>query len=95
MDSSEGVALRQAALEALEKSTKLLKVAVDLISKGSEFEAERLRSEARTHRTISTLLMTKANNLEMDVLADSNEAAARSSSHVPIKTRSRANASAE
>jgi hypothetical protein len=64
MGSREGFGLRQQAVEALEKSTKMLEVAVDLMKQGNRAEAQRLRSEAETQRTISTLLMAEANSLE-------------------------------
>lgn len=66
MTGQEGVTLREQALEALEKSIKLLKIAMRLWSDGQTVEAKSLRDEARTHRTISTLLMAKANNLDND-----------------------------
>ena len=70
MTGQEGLSLRQQALEALEKSTKLLKIATGLWSQGQRVEAESLRNEARTHRTISTLLMAKANNLDFRGVRD-------------------------
>ena len=65
MGSREGLTLREKALEALEKSTRMLQVALDLLTQGNQTEATRVRNEARKHRTISTLLMAEANNLEM------------------------------
>jgi hypothetical protein len=64
MGSREGLALRQSALEALEKSTRMLQVAVDLFEQGNQQEAERVRKEAQFHRSISTLLMVEAQDLE-------------------------------
>ena len=63
MHVSDGLALRQRALEALERSTRMLEVAVRLLKQGNRAESERVKSEARTQRTISTLLMAEANNL--------------------------------
>ena len=65
MTRLEGLPLREKALEALERSTKMLQVAVDLFSQGNRVEAVRVREEARKERTISTLLMAEANSLEM------------------------------
>ena len=66
MVNQEVFALRQEALEALEKSTTMLEVALELIEQGNQAEAKRLRNEAHTQRTISTLLMSEANNIERD-----------------------------
>lgn len=68
MRSSEGFAIRQEAIEALEKSTKMFEVALELATQGNQAEAERLRKEARTQRTISEFLQTEANNLEGGIL---------------------------
>jgi hypothetical protein len=65
MHVSDGLALRKRALEALERSTKMLEVAVRLLKQGNRAESERVKSEARKQRTISTLLMAEANNLEL------------------------------
>ena len=65
MRGSDGLALRKRALEALENPTKMLEVAVRLLKQGNRAESERVKSEARTQRTISTLLMAEANNLEL------------------------------
>lgn len=64
MGSRAGLNLREQALEALEKSTKMFEVAFELLKQGNRAEAERLRNEARTQRTISTLLMAEANRQE-------------------------------
>lgn len=66
MGSREGLTLREKALEALERSTGMLQVALDLLTQGNQAEAARVRTEARKQRTISTLLMAEANNLEMN-----------------------------
>jgi hypothetical protein len=66
MGSKVALTLLERALEALEQSTKMLKVALDLAKQGNQAEAERLRNEARTQRTISTLLMTEANSLNLN-----------------------------
>ena len=60
----EGVTLRERAVEALQKSTRMLEVAVRLLKQGNRIEAERVRQQARAQRTISALLMAKANRLE-------------------------------
>ncbi len=64
MVSHEGATLRKLAVEALEKSTKMLEVAMRLLKHGNRAEADRVRRKARAQRTISTLLMAKANQLE-------------------------------
>lgn len=64
MGSREGMALRQRALEALEKSTKMFEVALELLKQGNYVESNRVRNEARTQRTISSLLMSEANSLD-------------------------------
>jgi len=64
MVSQEGFTLRKMAVEALEKSTRMLEVAMNLLKHGNRAEAERVRREARAQRTISTLLMAKASQLE-------------------------------
>jgi hypothetical protein len=66
MASQEGLTLRQKALEALERSTKMLQVAFDLLTQGNQVESARLRKEARKQRTISTLLMAEASRLEIN-----------------------------
>ncbi len=71
MGSREGIQLRKQALQALESSTRMLDVAFDLLKQGNESEAERVRDEARHQRTISTMLMAEANNL--DVTPPSNQ----------------------
>ena len=64
METRDGLTLRKRALEALKKSTKMLEVAVNLMKQGNRTEAERVRDYARSQRTISTLLMAEANQLE-------------------------------
>ena len=66
MASGMGLTLRQHALEALEKSTKMFEVAIELLKQGNQVEAERVRNQARTQRTLSTLLMVEASNLDLD-----------------------------
>ena len=66
MRNSDGLTLRKRALEALERSTKMLEVAIRLLKQGNRAESDRVRNEARTQRTISTLLMAEANNLELN-----------------------------
>jgi hypothetical protein len=65
MGRRDGLTLREKALEALESSTKMLQVALDLLTQGNQVEAARVRDEARKQRTISTLLMAEANSLEI------------------------------
>lgn len=67
MRSREGFAIRELALAALEKSTKMLEVALELVKQGNHEEAARLRNEARTQRTNSMSLLAEANNLERDL----------------------------
>lgn len=64
MASRDGLTLRQRALEALERSTRMLQVAIDLLEQGNSVESDRVRKEAQTQRAISTLLMAEAHNLE-------------------------------
>src|ERR1700687_229376 len=64
MRSREVLKLRQRALETLQKSTRMLEMAFDLLKHGNPVAAQNLTDEARTHRTISTLLMTQAHTLE-------------------------------
>ena len=65
MGTSEGLTLRKRALEALERSTRMLEVAIRLLKQGNRAESDRVKAEARTQRTISKLLMAEANNLEL------------------------------
>ncbi len=65
MGAREGLTLREKALEALERSTEMLQVALKLLTQGNVVEAARVRTEARKQRTISTLLMAEANSLEI------------------------------
>lgn len=58
------IRLQQQALEALEKSTKMYGVALNLMKQGNKAEGERVWNEARAQRTISTLLMSQANRTE-------------------------------
>ena len=67
MGSREGLTLREKALEALEKSTQMLQVALDLLTQGNQAESAQVHTEARRQRTISTLLMAEANKLEMSL----------------------------
>lgn len=64
MGGRDGLELRKKALEVLEKSTKMLEVALTLMKQGNRAEADRVRDYARRQRTISTLLMAEANQLE-------------------------------
>lgn len=58
--------LRKRALEALERSTRMLEVAVGLLKQGNRAELDRVWKEARTQRTISTLLLAEANKVELN-----------------------------
>ena len=51
-------------MEALHRSTTMLKVAGKLLDQGNVEEATRLRDQARAQRNISVWLMAKANTLE-------------------------------
>jgi len=55
------VKIRQQALSALEKSTKLFQVAENLLRQGNSSEAEWVKNEARAQRNISVWLMAQAN----------------------------------
>jgi hypothetical protein len=66
------IRLQQQALEALEKSTKMYGVALNLLKQGNKAEGERVWNEARAQRTISTLLMTQANRIEPKVRTTGN-----------------------
>ena len=63
-ENSEGTDLREQAMEALQRSTTMLKVAGNLLDQGNVDEAERLRDQARAQRNISVWLMAKANTVE-------------------------------
>ncbi len=63
-EAGTGTELLEKAMEALEESTTMLKVAGKLLDQGNVEEARRLRDEARTRRNISVWLMAKANTLE-------------------------------
>ena len=58
--------LRKRALEALERSTQMLEIADRLLKQGNRVESDRVWTDARTQRTISTLLMAEANKLEIN-----------------------------
>ena len=60
----EGTDLLEKAMEALKRSTTMLKVAGNLLDQGNVEEAKRLRDQARAQRNISVWLMAKANTLE-------------------------------
>ena len=62
MQKEISLTLSERALEALEKSTKLLRVADQLQSQGNFVESDRLRAEGRTQRSISVWLMAQAND---------------------------------
>ena len=63
MQKELSLTLSERALEALEKSTKLLRVANQLESQGNLTESGRLRAEGRTQRSISVWLMAQANDV--------------------------------
>jgi hypothetical protein len=63
-DHGTGIELREQAMDELQQSTTMLKVAGKLLDQGNVEEATRLRDEARAHRNISVWLMAKANSLE-------------------------------
>ena len=63
-ENSEETGLRENAIEALQRSTTMLKVAGKLLDQGNVEEAKRLRDQARAQRNISVWLMAKANTLE-------------------------------
>ena len=62
MQSAERLNLHRRALQALEDSTKKLKVAAQLLRAGNYREAERLQDEARTERNISVWLLAQGKN---------------------------------
>ena len=64
MRENSGTDLREKAMEALHRSTTMLKVAGKLLDQGNVGEATRLRDQARAQRNISVWLMAKANTLE-------------------------------
>ena len=57
--------LRVRALAALEKSTKLIEVAFDLLKQGNVTEAARLKNQARAQRNLSVRLFALASGAEM------------------------------
>jgi hypothetical protein len=65
METEDRLAIQQRALEALQKSTKTLEIAEQLLSVGNVKEAERLKNEAREQRNISVWLMTQAKEREV------------------------------
>ena len=67
MRSKEGLAIRQLGLRTLEKSTKMLEVALNLVKQGNTREAKRLWGEARRQRTISSRIVAEADNLEREL----------------------------
>ena len=67
MRSKEGLAIRQLGLATLEKSTKMLQVALTLIKQGNAREAKRLWGEARRQRTVSSRIVAEADKLERDL----------------------------
>jgi hypothetical protein len=73
MGSRDGLTLRRKALEVLEKSTRMLEVAVDLLEQGNQAESARVRKEAQTQRMNSTLLMAEAHNLERNPASRSSK----------------------
>jgi hypothetical protein len=83
MGSGEGLTLRQKALETLEKSTRMLQVAVDLFEQGNPLEADRVRKEAQYQRSISTLLMAEAHNLDRSPKTIQSKHYNRTVSHQP------------
>jgi hypothetical protein len=62
MQNREPLNLHRRALQALEHSTKKLKVAAQLLRAGNYTEAARLQDEARTERNISVWLLAQAKN---------------------------------
>jgi hypothetical protein len=64
MNQERSMPLREQAMEALEESTKMLEVACNLMEQGNRKEAERLHKAARSKRSVSVLLMARANALE-------------------------------
>lgn len=56
--------LMEQAMDALQESTTMLKVASDLLEQGNIKEAERLHMAARNKRNVSVLLMAKANTMD-------------------------------
>ncbi len=64
MNNQQLMPLREQAIEALQESTTMLEVACSLLEQGNRKESERLHKAARTKRSVSVLLMAKANALE-------------------------------
>jgi hypothetical protein len=62
--------LREQAMEALQQSTTMLKVASNLLDAGNREEATRLKDEARAKRNVSVWLMSEASTLENAKLRD-------------------------
>ena len=63
-EHTEESSLREKAMEALQRSTTMLKVAGKLLDQGNVEEATRLRDQARAQRNISVWLMAKANTMD-------------------------------
>jgi hypothetical protein len=56
--------LRERAMENLQQSTVMLKVACNLMEQGNRREAKRLQDAARAKREVSVMLMAQATALE-------------------------------
>ena len=56
--------LREQAMQTLQESTVMLKVACNLIEQGNRKEAQRLQDAARAKREVSVMLMAQATALE-------------------------------
>jgi len=56
--------LRERAMENLQESTVMLKVACNLMEQGNRREAQRLQDAARAKREVSVMLMAQATALE-------------------------------
>ena len=66
METENQLAIRQKALDALRESTRILKIANQLVRVGNTKEAEVLRERARRKRYVSVLLMAQAHPIDTD-----------------------------
>lgn len=64
MSNEQSIARRKQAMEALQESTTMLKVARNLLEQGNRKEAVRLQEGARAKCNVSVWLVAQANTLE-------------------------------
>jgi hypothetical protein len=65
----------------------MLQVAIDLLEQGNSVESDRVRKEAQTQRTVSTLLMAEAHNLERNRASVGLKTHSHRGRHTPFQSR--------